>query len=68
MLSHRPKASGSASASSGRRNEGIVYPRHHKRFFGAFTLEELKEARRFLCANSGTVCERGQARPAQSES
>jgi hypothetical protein len=43
--------------------EGIVYPRHHKRFFGASTLEELKEARRFLHAHAGTVSERGLATP-----
>jgi hypothetical protein len=43
--------------------EGIVFPRHHKRFFGASTIEELREARRYLHANAGTVSERGLAVP-----
>lgn len=39
--------------------EGIVYPKHHKSFFGANHIEELKEARNFLQANGGTVSKRG---------
>ena len=38
--------------------EGIVYPKHHKRFFGANVIGELREARNFLQANSGTVSRR----------
>ncbi len=41
--------------------EGIVYPKHHKVFFGASRIEELREARNFLQANGGTVSPRGRA-------
>lgn len=39
--------------------EGIVYPAHHKRFFGANHIDELRAARAYLYANGGTVSERG---------
>lgn len=41
--------------------EGIVYPSHHKNFFGASHIEGLREARNFLLAHGGTVSPRGSA-------
>lgn len=38
--------------------EGIVYPEHHKYFFGATAIEELRAARNYLAANGGTVSRR----------
>lgn len=49
--------------------EGIVYPKHHKTFFGANRIEELREARNFLQANGGTVSRRSalDERPAHMQ-
>ena len=40
------------------RREGIVYPAHHARFFGADTIDDLREARNYLYQNNGTVSTR----------
>ncbi len=40
------------------RREGIVYPEHHRNFFGADCLDDLRAARNALYANGGSVSPR----------